>query len=96
MTAIDRLVDRIIDDRCTADPCASQNGLKTRIYISLFAPLGLIAGLTWGLDPGLLRTSLLVIGVIAFYGWYRRVTKTLEEREPCDEINSHYGESDPQ
>ena len=90
---IDWLVDHLVDDRCPADPCASKNGLKLRVYAVVLFPTLAIGVVSVALSSGsLLARVLFGLAAAWFIGSLLVIPRKISELESCDEVNSHYSD----
>ena len=88
----DSLVDRLVGDRCTADPCASRNGLKTRVYAVVFGPTFALGLLSFHLYPHPIGNAVFVCAFLWGVGSGVVIPLKLNKFESCDEVESHYNE----
>lgn len=91
--AVDRFMNWLVGDRCPADPCASQNGLKTRTYAVVLLPTLAFGAASGLLTPGsLLARGLMGLAAAWFMGTLLVIPRRIDQLEACNEVAVHYGE----
>ena len=96
MSLRDDAVDVVVGDRCPADPCASRNGLKTRVYAVVFLPVVAAVALSTLFPPESAPTTVLaVVAFLWFFGGLYVVSNRIDDMEPCDDRVDHYGDGRP-
>lgn len=90
---LDRFMNRLVGDRCPADPCASQNGLKTRTYAVVLLPTIALGAVSMVFTPGsLLARVLMGVAAAWFTGSLLVIPRRISQMESCNEVDVHYGE----
>lgn len=92
---LDLLVDRLVGGRCPADPCASSNGVKTRVYAAVAGPPSVAAVVILSLPLGELVHGTAVAMAMAWVATTAfAIPRRINQMENCDNVDVHYGEED--
>jgi hypothetical protein len=94
MNPVRRFVERVVGDRCPADPCASENGLKMRVMAIVLVPPAVAILGAGALTPpqSTVSQAALVVSVTWAALAMLAIPPAINSMEPCDEVETHHGE----
>lgn len=88
MSVLDTAVSRLVGDRCPADPCASENGLKMRVMAAVGGPPTLAVLGAAALTPpqSIATQAFLVLGVTWATVALLTIAPVVNSMEPCEDV----------